>query len=310
MNIFRFVIRFGLVISIANPVFAQSHKKIKFRHYKPDDIVYLSQFKTTHALAKAYLKLKQQKPEVAQVAKRMLENKPILVKNLKIKNKTLYFTWKSKQHRMTFIKDGKYKIDNEVIDFNSMKLGVPDTTAGLADLFISPSHAAIPLMVWYFGIIITTVALASGCLAINISSYADTGITAKFISNSALNRKLRQIRQELGIPSGGCAANANSLVDDNIDYAGILQKACELRKSDQDPFEQLTQNPEFMFNVCQGEDCSQNSTQVSFMQLDELNQDIIRNFVQNDEFMQSYCNQNSDLPSGSSSGSDNSQGVE
>ncbi len=294
--------------AIAQPISRTKQKLAKLSPAKSDhrgfiarDVNFLNRINTTHKLANAYLKLKTGQKFLNSESKKILEEKSTKLSAFGLVKKDLFFSIQSDEYSIKYIGNSKYKIrskNNEfgIIDFDQKDLGYSKskfkTSKNALDFLIPEAHAAVPLLLWWIGATVVAVVVASGCVNISIDSYfgKEAVPDALFLDNSYLSREFRNIRRKLKLDDVGCAVNASSLIDDNLDFESVLKHACGIQKQGKDVRSEFESSPEkYEFQACFDDNCAQKQEDVYFNQLDELNQNLILGFVEDQAFMSRSC---------------------
>ncbi len=269
------------------------------RSFNPNDVKRLNQLSNSHQLARSYLKIKDAHPDLVLESKKLLEQKAFKISKVKLKDSKLIFKYKAKDYMIEYIQDGKYKIGSDIIDFNQKDLGASKikfkTSRNVINYIIPQADAflpAIPMGIWYFGGILLGVVVASGCLNISVTSFfgKDAVPDAKFLDNTFIAREFRNLRRKLKLEDVGCSANAESIIDENLDADSVFKQACAIKKQGKNPMEEFTDSPEkYEFRACFDDSCSKPLGQIYFNQLDELNRNMLQGFIEDENFMSRIC---------------------
>ncbi len=188
----------------------------------------LNRFRGSHEAAKKLLQRENIEKEFHQVAKFFLQQKNFLIPKMKIKSKTLNFTFRGQPVTVQHKNGSVYIVNGVETDFAKVKLP-QGKVAFFENLVFPKAEAAIPIAAYYFGLIVITVFLAGSCVNGSLSGnslFGSDSNGAKFVQvprnelTELLNRGLKEVAQLCG------AANADDALT-NYDFPQFLDNHCQ-----------------------------------------------------------------------------------
>ena len=317
MAYYRFFLVFFLSLSTSLPSYGvekkQNQKLFQNHHAKT-----LNQFSTTHDFSEYILKQNPKNKSFLNETKRISKNPPIKMPHFKVQEEILLFNFNGENYSLKHLKGPLFSLNGKTLDIRSLKWD--KNTTNLSPLYLKPfidsAHAIAPIVYWAIYGIVFTVAMVCGTSVIS-SSKPSSG--PKFVSSRAFNKSLNEIRRQVKLACG--AAHADSL-SDFLDYStyfknycGSLAQRAIQRRTDSGvlpgPYNRDGSiNSQFVRNVryngesygignfdperaentsinsCSDIECTQVSTNsIPFNQLNSSDQNIIKDFSQNREFM-------------------------